>query len=275
MQSSYSLPSSPYVACGAPLPPPSTSSRRSSWRSSCGPGARRPPPLSDTILASYFELFSLPYADDSEYDTDNASHVRLRWDAPLSRKNSYCSHGSRWSYSSHADNNVIAHGYFRSASRASSNAPGVGVAGHLGGRLSASGQLYPPASDDCLNASFPPDYLVSFNFPLSFVTLPFGLHFSRKLNWLSFVTSFNVLFMIFSFVLKKYFCMTAHLNRIMHETTFLSTVFTHQLIRFASMCKSSLHIFKTTLLVLLKLLYIPLLCYNLITNHNLKIIVYT
>ena len=35
-------------------------------------------------------------------------------DSSLSRKNSYCSHGSRWSYSSHADPMLL---LYRSASR--------------------------------------------------------------------------------------------------------------------------------------------------------------
>eukprot|EP00095_Tigriopus_kingsejongensis_P003330 snap_masked-scaffold524_size146631-processed-gene-0.3 protein:Tk03330 transcript:snap_masked-scaffold524_size146631-processed-gene-0.3-mRNA-1 annotation:"voltage-gated sodium channel" len=140
-----------------------------SWRSSCGPGTRKPPPLSDTALSSYFEI-SLPYADDSDAITESASEVSLPqcWRpklggpgggppaATLSRKNSYCSHGSRWSYSSHAlDHPPLSssssYHMYRSASR-SGWYPGEVV----------EERPYPPTSDDNLNSSsYPPDYLVS------------------------------------------------------------------------------------------------------------------
>ena len=53
-----------------------------------------------------------------EYETSLSSTLRSRdfYDdsGSLSRKNSYCSHGSRWSYSSHADPMLL---LYRSASR--------------------------------------------------------------------------------------------------------------------------------------------------------------
>ncbi len=275
-QASFSLPGSPFYAaaaashhhhhqqqppsyCQAPsaqaqAPPPTSamlsrrhSSRHSSrtslstWRSSCGPGARKPPPLSDTVLSSYFEIFSLPYADDSdaftdsEYDAEAASlgrgchrlssssagggegevddhsgchhrqrrHRHHRYNS-LSRKNSYCSHASRWSYSSHVGAppphhppTVSSpppppappasdcqrhlpvhqqHPMYRPTSRSSSSATSAGGgdgaddAGCCRDPVSATGSatgsgvgFYVPASDDHLNASFPPDYLVSNN----------------------------------------------------------------------------------------------------------------
>ena len=123
----------------------------------------------------------------------------------LSRKNSYCSHASRWSYCSHrgggggpavsastysvhataavsATDVMHAHPLlYRSASRSGLAAEDGGsedvaaaadaAAAVSGGHFSST--LYPPASDDYLNASFPPDYLVSrSDKPLSSVICP-------------------------------------------------------------------------------------------------------
>ncbi len=325
-QASFSLPGSPFYASAAaqhqtpsnncqqqqqqqhPEPPPSSSaaatpnavvrrqhSTRSSrtslstWRSSCGPGARKPPPLSDHVLSSYFEIFSLPYADDSDAVTDSecdtaslgggcgggggggrCRRCRCSWAGgppplppphhnlhlqqdqdnhslaseastsgscghlhqqqhqhrcpcrhrhhqgsnhhhhnrqrshfrSLSRKNSYCSHASRWSYSSHvgapasplqcsAQDHVnrqrqqqqqqqqrqypqhpmgLPHLY-RSASRSGSLAEEGYATGGPASRGTGGGggvSFYAPAvaaSDDHLNASFPPDYFVSLSPP--------------------------------------------------------------------------------------------------------------
>lgn len=226
-----------YTASGGPTTPVahpslyrSSSSRRSSklsWRSNCGPGTRKPLPLSDVALSAYFGL-SLPYADDSDVATTpeppfsedeggssrgETSGGRVRWShysnnsinksyvqlaaaaaaaassrgwqtttgaagggGGLSRKNSYCSHGSRWSYSSHADPLLL----YRSASRSVcydrvSLAGGGGGGGGTAAQQSPS-MLYLPnnnthnnnhnnpalaISDEFMNASIPPDYLVS------------------------------------------------------------------------------------------------------------------
>eukprot|EP00094_Tigriopus_californicus_P006087 TCALIF_05863-PA protein Name:"Similar to para Sodium channel protein para (Drosophila melanogaster)" AED:0.15 eAED:0.18 QI:29/0.48/0.42/0.88/0.68/0.76/26/1108/2230 len=239
-RASYSLPNSPFIghshlhghtymnAGPYPLPPPSTASCRRknmcsrhsssscskassphqmSWRSSCGPGTRKPPPLSDAALSSYFEI-SLPYVDDSDALTESTSEVSLPqyWRPPkggtgagggppagsLSRKNSYCSHGSRWSYSSHALDHPPNHNQhhhppshphppppphhshhvlhdplsaassyrhiYRSASRSgwcTADVEDEDEDDRLGGE-----RPYPPTSDDNLNtSSYPPDYL--------------------------------------------------------------------------------------------------------------------
>lgn len=182
-----------------------SSPHQMSWRSSCGPGTRKPPPLSDAALSSYFEI-SLPYVDDSDALTESTSEVSLPqyWRPPkggtgagggppagsLSRKNSYCSHGSRWSYSSHALDHPPTHNHpppplhphhhhshhvlhhpladassyrhmYRSASRSAWYTPDVPDEDE-NDRLWE--RPYPPTSDDNLNtSSYPPDYLVSIH----------------------------------------------------------------------------------------------------------------